>query len=128
LGDIERKTDHLIDEVARLKLQNELARIDREWDSQRESFMVTGKDGHRSLPSKTGAIFAMVVAGGFGTFFTIFAGAMSGGLMVPFGLIFIGVGLFAGFNMLHKADKYERAKKRYDHSRSDLLEQLADVE
>lgn len=129
LGEIERKTDQLIDEVSRLKLQNELARIDREWDQERESYMITKKDGRLSEPNQATAMLGMVVGVGFGIFWIAAVSATPAApLFVPIGVVIIGVVLFTGIHGFQKADQYEAAKKRYDRSRSDVLDRLVDVE
>lgn len=126
LGEIERKTDQLIDEVSRLKLQNELARIDREWDAERESLMVSGKDGHRSVPSQAGSIVAGLI---FATFWIIATSTTPAApLFVPIGFLVIGVVLFTGIQGFQKADQYQTAKKQYERSRTELLAELSNVE
>ena len=53
LEELDRKTDQIADEVESLKRENDINRLDRNWESQKEKFMVTDKDGHKRLPTKT---------------------------------------------------------------------------
>ncbi|MGL5018396.1 MAG: hypothetical protein ACRDBP_09700, partial [Luteolibacter sp.] len=45
LDKIERTTDRLADNLKVIELQNDLERLDREWDNQRQGYLVRGKNG-----------------------------------------------------------------------------------
>jgi DNA-directed RNA polymerase subunit RPC12/RpoP len=52
------KTDQLSEQVNNLSDLNELAALDREWEMEREHYMVTTKHGGRHIPSEAGSIGA----------------------------------------------------------------------
>ena len=66
LDKIERTTDQLAGNMKVIELQNDLERLDREWDNQRNSLLVRGKNGHVSEPSSTGSMVGGVVMIVFG--------------------------------------------------------------
>jgi hypothetical protein len=109
-----------LDELA---YQNELMRLDREWQFERERHMVTGRYGGRYTPSLAGSIIGAVVAVGFGAFWTAMAFGMAGGpgggfggpgVFFPlFGLLFIVVGLGGGVWGVVKALRYQEAYQTY---------------
>lgn len=93
------------------RLENELNRLDIDWEREKEGYKVTGRYGHRSLPSKGGSVIGGVVITVFGLFWTFTAFGMStgfgrdnpgnggGGPGFPFscfpffGIVFIAVGI-----------------------------------
>ena len=56
-----------------LRVQNELERLDREWTLQRESYMVSGQNGARSIPTGAGSMFGGLFIAVAGVAWTIFA-------------------------------------------------------
>ena len=51
--------------------EGELARIDREWDRERERYMVHRRNGRRYVPSAAAAVVMGVLVVGFGLFWTV---------------------------------------------------------
>jgi hypothetical protein len=120
-------TEALREEVAELRYERELERIDREWRQRQEDFMVTTRRGNKSLPTRAGGIVMIVVGlligGMISTVFFAVASGMGdrGGLfaiMPCFGLLFTGVAVFAGITMLSKTSEYERARAAYESRRA----------
>lgn len=109
---IVQRADRLTDEVARLGYENELASIDRSWDRQRESLMLTDKNGRRSEPSMTGAMIGTVVA--------VFIGLIATASAGPFGLIFLAFAGVIGTVGWVKASEFEKAKRRYRRRRASV--------
>ena len=46
-------TENLTAQVSKLTKQNEVEALDRQWDREKESFMVADKHGTKHLPSKS---------------------------------------------------------------------------
>jgi hypothetical protein len=59
-------------DIAALRFEHELARLDREWDMEREQYMVIGKRGHRSVPTPGQAVAGIVFACVWTLFSTLF--------------------------------------------------------
>ncbi|RYD49995.1 MAG: hypothetical protein EOP85_00510, partial [Verrucomicrobiaceae bacterium] len=76
LDKIERTTDRMANNLKVIELQNDLERLDREWESQRESLLVRGKDGHTTEPSSVSSIAGGFIAIGIGVVFIIATSAM----------------------------------------------------
>lgn len=133
LEKIERATDHLAEEVRVLKLQNEVAQLDREWSIYRESMLSRSKDGSVSEPSTSGSLLGGLVVVIGGTIWTIMATAMTGfaarvssfgfivGLFPLFGVLFVGLGLYHIFAGMAKASSYNKMRESYETRRQELL-------
>ncbi|MBU1068601.1 hypothetical protein KJ975_03440 [Myxococcota bacterium] len=122
---LDRKTETLAREVEVLKLQNELERIDREWQEELKQYMVRDNDGHQSVPTAGGSIFGGFVATVFGIGWIYNAVSMDAPALVALvGLGFIGLGLYMGYSGYNKSLTYKAAHQRYQNRRDDLLRQL----
>lgn len=123
----------LTDQLAEMQYQNELARIDREWANERESYYVTGRHGQRSLPSAGAGIATAVIGGGFGAFWTFTAYSMSqagprlgngvspGDVMPLFGVMLTLAAVGYGIYLYSRAQAYEQALAAY-HARRARIE------
>lgn len=117
LGEITKKTDEIKQVVTELARQNKVAAIDRQWDREKEQFMIAGKDGRRHLPSETGAVFTGVAFGVVGIIWCI-AAFSSGSPMGVFGVVVVIIGVvIAGVNYA-KAEEYQKAHRRYRQRRT----------
>ncbi len=124
----DRHTETMADDRAdastleKIRQQNDLERLDREWMMQRQNFMVKGKDGEMSLPGKAhlfGTGFVVL----FGLFWTVFAGAIFPP-MALFGIIFVGFAIFQGIHVQKKLNDYTEAHRFYRRSRQQILQDL----
>ncbi|MCW1885934.1 hypothetical protein OKA04_14440 [Luteolibacter flavescens] len=125
LEHIGRTTEQMAGNLRVIELQNDLARLDREWALRRESFMVTGENGHRFLPTETGSLLgggAMVL---FGIVWMVLTSWMEAPLPFPlFGLLFIGFAIFGTVSGASKASDYRNAERQVSRQRSALLRQI----
>jgi hypothetical protein len=103
--------------------QNELARLDRAWEAERERYLVTGRRGARYLPSVASSVVTGVIAVGFGLLWTAMAAALMNGLgpFPLFGLFFVALGLWVSVSSLRKALRYRSAHEAYQRRRAELL-------
>ena len=110
------------DHLEEIKAQNEVAQLDREWQIEREKYLITGKYGNKHIPGKISSILIGVVTVGFGVFWMGGVASMPGsGLFSLFGLVFILFGAGMGISSFFKAGEYEKAEARYQRRRSLLL-------
>jgi hypothetical protein len=122
-------TDPAVQEqLDELQLQNDLAQLDREWEQEKEQYMVTGKYGHRYVPNKATSVLGGVIVVIGGIAWTIFATSMSSGagdgvfaLFPLFGVLFIVVGIGISVYSYSKASRYEQAYRAYQERRDELL-------
>jgi hypothetical protein len=116
------------EELDHLRQQNELLQLDQDWDRERERYMVTGKHGHRYLPSKGMSVLGGAVVTGFGILWTIFAASFPTmdhapgvfGLFPLFGVLFVLFGIGVSVYQYNKAGEYERAEARYRQRRREI--------
>jgi hypothetical protein len=128
LEDIGRTTERMAGNLRVIELQNDLERLDREWGNRRESFMVTGKHGRRSLPSEAGSIAGGVIAIVAGIVWMSFAAGMGAPFPFPlFGLLFIGMAIFGMINGTTKASGYRSAEKSFNERRNDIVRRIEEA-
>lgn len=125
LDKIERTTAELANNLKVIELQNDLERLDREWDNQRNGLLVRSKDGSLSEPSAAGSIVVGVVVIGFGIFWTVMAAGMgTPGFFPLFGLVFIGIALFGMISGASKAGQYRNEQAAYQGRRDALIARI----
>lgn len=125
--------ERLSEQLAEVKHQNELARIDREWEAERQQYMLADRYGRRSVPTPGMGIIAGAVGGLFGAFWTIMACAITGEapdvgpfavakVMFPlFGVVFTVAAIGYGIYTVTRAQKYEQALAAYKARRDRAL-------
>jgi hypothetical protein len=105
-----------------IRNQNEVAQLDREWHNERERYMVVGRYGTRSIPSRGTSLIGGVVIAGFGTLWTVMAASMGApGFFPLFGVLFVLAGVGMSAYSFIKAGEYEQAYQRYQQRRATLL-------
>jgi len=110
--------DEMLQRLTRIERQNELVDLEREWEEEKQSYLIQGKNGVSHIPTHFHAGMSGVV-GLFGLFWTIFAGAAFPPMAI-FGLLFIGFAIFNAVRTMQKADAYEKALERYQLKRAKL--------
>lgn len=129
LQDLQKNTERMAGNLRVIELQNDLERLDREWETEREGYMVRGKNGHRYLPSTGGSVFAgaiMIIFGLFWMGFVSSAFHMGGGLggFALFGLLFVGIGIYTIINGSSKASDYQAAEQDFRQERERLIREI----
>ncbi|MAG93808.1 MAG: hypothetical protein CMJ48_08680 [Planctomycetaceae bacterium] len=126
LEQLSGQTEELAEQVRVLTRQNQVTELDRNWDRQKERYMVTNKHGVKRLPTETGALFGGIVGGVIGIVAVGFGASGGGAGPVVVGLAMIVFALFAGFSGYAKARNYRSAQRRYRRRRTELASGLAD--
>ena len=112
-------TDH---HLRQIRAQNEIARLDREWELERENYLWADRNGSRQIPSVGTALAMMVVSALFGVFWIAMVSSTNGPpIMSAAGVLIIVVGLGVGINIIGKASAYEQAESAYQTQRQKLL-------
>lgn len=125
LEKLEKQTGEMAEDLKVIRLQNDLEKLDREWDRETQGFMVTGKNGQRSIPSAGGSMVGGGIAVVFGVIWMGFAGSMGAPTpFVLFGLVFIGVALFGMISGSTKATNYQNARVRMEERRRKLAAEI----
>lgn len=123
------RTDELSEQVQNLTIQNEIAALDRDWESTRQRFMIANKEGVRRVPTQAGAIVSGVAACIFGVIWLVVTSNISAGggfggpvgLLPVAGVVLICFGVGASAVAWNKAIAYQRAEERYKRRRRELL-------
>lgn len=111
-----------------IELQNELESLDREWADHRETYYVSGKHGHRSPPSRAGAIIGAVIVVPFLIFWISTASSMGAPAVFPiFGLVMGGFIIYQLFSTFQKAEGMDSAQAEHQAQRDRLLRQIAEA-
>jgi uncharacterized membrane protein/DNA-directed RNA polymerase subunit RPC12/RpoP len=107
--------------LAQIAYQNELARIDREWEMERRNYVMRNEQGGGQPPTMAAGLFGGVLLVGFGIFWTASAASMGAPVFFPlFGVLFIAVGAVAGIGTVVKAQQYQQAYQAYQERRASI--------
>jgi hypothetical protein len=125
-GSEQQLVEHLADDLAEVKYQNELAQLDREWEIERRQYLIPSQYG--TLEPTTGIGFATAFLGGlFGMLVTIVmavqitSGSPDFGYKVFFTLCGVVITVaFIGYGMKlnSTAQKYQEAFAEYKARRA----------
>lgn len=127
LQSLQKQTERLAETTEVLRLQNEIALLDREWEQKTADLMVRGKHGRVSVPDKSSAIIGGVFLTLFGLFWTIMAGAMFPP-MALFGILFIVFGVMNCVKIHTNAERYESLQTTHERQRRELRERLREID
>ena len=143
LGEVAENVAKVAATTEQLRIEQEIARLDREWQLGRERFMVRGKDGQLSVPGKTGVLVVGALVVVFGIFWTIMASGIAAGVgfgvhsagggplglvagIFPcFGVFFVIAGIVAVVTAYRKAVDFEQHQQQYHAERSRLLAEVS---
>lgn len=125
LEELDQRTESMAKDIKVLKLENELERLDREWESTRQAMMIRGKNGSVSEPSATSATFGGIMAVVMGVVWMVLTGSTPAPPIFPmFGLVFIGAGIFGMVSGNGKASEFENLRSRYQARLGELISQI----
>ncbi|MEN9020138.1 MAG: hypothetical protein ABF370_06475, partial [Verrucomicrobiales bacterium] len=104
-----------------IKLQNQVEQLDLEWMLQRESFMITSKNGGEHLPTTGSHMVGGIFPAVFGVIWIGFAASMGApGVFPLFGIVFIAFALFSTVSLPGKVKGYQNAHTRHQTYRRQL--------
>jgi hypothetical protein len=124
---------HLADQLAEVRYQNELARIDREWEMERERYLIRGRYGRRDVPTTAMAVGIGLVSGIGGLLWLVMAVAITGSapdvgpfliakyVFPLFGVAFIIGGIAWAFHVYSQAQKYQAAYKTHQDRKASVM-------
>jgi hypothetical protein len=129
------RVDRLESEVDRLHLENELLRLDADWDRDRARYMMRSRSGQLIVPSPTaGLVFAIIGASllGLGLLGGMILALIAGSpeplfcafFPLSLGGALLGVGLFTRYRGL----RYQEARRAYQRERDYLLDRLDELD
>lgn len=125
----EQAGQQLSEHLAEVRHQNELARVDREWEMERQKYFITDRYGRRHIPTSGMGIGIAAVGGIFGLLWTIMAISITGSgpadgpfgvarVVFPlFGVVLIVGAIGYGIYCYSRAQEYEKALAAYQSRR-----------
>jgi hypothetical protein len=125
-------TENLAEQVSKLTQQNELEALDRQWERQRQTFMISDKHGRRHLPNEGMAAFSGAIVVVFGVLWTAMAIGITSSapnfgpfqvarIVFPlFGVAFVVFGVVMSVRNYQKAKDFRSALRRYQRERDKL--------
>jgi uncharacterized Zn finger protein (UPF0148 family) len=128
---LENQTSVLSQDLETIKVQNEIERLDREWQMQREQLCHRSKTGRLVEPSDAASGCLAVTQGVFGLLW--FVVWLVGGQLADssfatfvslFGLLIGGLAIATFLGGAQKARRYESARSSYESHRSQLVADL----
>lgn len=132
LEDVRSNTEILIDQSEQILIEKKIARLDRDWELERERYRIKDKDGGHFPDEEGGSIIIQIILGGIILImiggFLMFWISKAPSEMKPFGqlmLAFIIISVIAGlFTGSGSTSKYKKAKAKYLAKRAALLKEL----
>lgn len=133
LDRIEQTTSQLASNLKVIELQNEIERLDREWDRDREGMLVRDASGRVREWSPTGEGCGCLVIMAIGVVFMLMAGSLfasaddSGDMaaVVVIGVVILIVGgISRVIYLISKSDRFRARKCEYETRRAELLARL----
>jgi hypothetical protein len=130
---IDKNTAGMAEDLDAIRREQEIARLDREWQLERAGFLQRDKHGNLHEPSTTGGMVGAFIGGGFGLLWTIMAIAMTGSapaegpfvvakVIFPlFGILFTIGAVVAGIKGASAAGQFEQAQSAYQRKRAALV-------
>lgn len=117
--------DELCQEVADLRLQNKLLRLDRSWEQERETYMIRDRSGSHIPTEKLSIVSGgtITLAGLIPIFMSFMGPSKLEGFLIGVPII-IG-GIARGLYIHDKAKMYQQAEQRYSEYRQELSSQRA---
>ncbi|HEY8961985.1 MAG TPA: hypothetical protein VIM57_07235 [Luteolibacter sp.] len=121
LEKLERTTERLAGNLRVIELQNDLERMDREWEAISQGMMIRSRDGDVSPPSVTGAVITGVMATGMGLVWMIITISKGVPLFSLMGVAFVGVGIYSLTRGASQASDYRDMQQRHEANRRRML-------
>lgn len=129
-GSDQQLGQHLADQLAEVKYQNELAQIDRAWEMERQQYLIRGQHGTTHVPTAGMGIGTAIFGSVFGIFWTIMAVSITSGgpdfggfsavkaFFPLFGIVFTVAAIGYGMYAYSRAQKYQDAFAAYQARRA----------
>lgn len=120
---------HLADQLAEVRHQNALAQVDREWEAERQQYLIPDRYGRRHVPSSGWGLGSAAVGGVFGVIWTVMAVGITGAMpdigpfalakvVFPlFGVAFVAAAIGWGLYTHTRAQRYDAAFRAYQDRR-----------
>jgi hypothetical protein len=127
LEQVSRQTEALTEQVKYLTYQNELAALDRQWETERQRYMIKDKHGHHHVPGEFSSVLGGSAMGIMGLVMLGFSVVAQSGIPAFMGVILLVGGLVAAIYGVSKAQAYRAAYRRHQLRRAALSPDKVDI-
>lgn len=111
-----------MDEISQLEQQ--LAQLERDWERQREGFLVMGKDGKLGEPTGANLVPRVIVMIGSVVFMALLSATSLPAFLAYVLLVPFSIATFQLLSGAGKSDAFERAQSVYESHRSAIYRKL----
>jgi predicted phage tail protein len=130
MGAVSEPLQEMASQLGHIAHEKDLERIDREWELEREQYLVADKQGVRQVPDTASSVIGGVVVTVFGLIWTVMAFSITSGFnefggpggfasVFPlFGVVFVLAGIGMSIYSYPKAQQYQQAYERYQTRRA----------
>jgi hypothetical protein len=126
LGDIAEKTTEMAEDLKAIRLQNEIEKLDREWEIERGTLLVRRKDGSTTEPNEAGAVIVGLIFTVMAAFMTAFVYSFQEARFMTVGpVIFVCVGIYTMIAGPRYAATFHKARASYEERRRALEGKLS---
>jgi uncharacterized Zn finger protein (UPF0148 family) len=123
LQNIDQRTERIEQDVAEIKMRERIEQLDREWEMNRQQYMVRDKQGNQVGPG--GGIVMSIFGVVAGVIWMIFAASIGAPFPFPlFGLVFAGAAIAGGVMSTSKGANYRNAEVEYQRQRQAMMDEL----
>jgi DNA-directed RNA polymerase subunit RPC12/RpoP len=111
LDRLQARVDQVDDELEDLRAENELLRLDQDWEEERKQYMVRTKDGSLVEPSMSGVTGSLIGLGAIVAAFIWFStGSFSSSFSGLFFLLIVAAIGFSIYSIISEWTKYQEYK------------------
>ena len=121
VSEIADNTHRMADELAELRQNSELERVDREWEQERQKFLIRGQNGESQEPSVAGSMIGGILLAAFSVVWMGIASRAAPAPFAMFGVLFLIAGIAMSVISAGKARDLAAARQRYQRRRTNLL-------
>jgi LSD1 subclass zinc finger protein len=121
VSEIAGNTHRMAADLAELRHDNDLDRLDRQWDQERRQFLIRGQNGELAEPSVAGSVIGGIALAAFSVFWISIASRISGP-MAMFGIVFLIAGLAMSVVSAGGARAMNAAIQRHRRERDELTQ------
>ena len=109
-------------ELGKIRRQNDIETLDREWMQQRESSVRHHRNGQTGVPSVAAGVGMMIFTVTVGVIWMSFAISMGAPGPFPlFGLVFAAFGVVTGLTVISRGKSYQRQASQYRRKRREMM-------
>lgn len=118
LEEIGDRQTEILERLESMERSSRIADLDRQWERDKERYMIRGKYGRLHEPTEVGAYLCFFVAA-IGVVWTVVSASMF--YRTPlFGFVFAAVAVAAGIYSLQKTKEFRRARRSWRRQRMSI--------